>query len=491
MKTLLLVDDDAFAPKMLEDMFRKEWKIVTETVIERIREIVSNQRPDLILLNVGLRRNEGEAMFDELQNWKLDVPIIVYSPSSLARTGRQLVKRGAFWHLTMPLNTDDLERILQIASMQEEFRATTQAIQRDFAQLDEGIAKMSKSLQNAIPEHFTFERDDLIQGIIDLLGDLLQVEKVSLMLLERQSGELRIKAAKGLDRYVIENTVKPIGEGIAGWVAREGKPLLIKNVDESNQFSESAFFQQYSTKSLVSVPLIAGDKVIGVLSANNKYTGASFDEHDLYMATIFSHLLLLTLQNAQLHYDRERNLSQDSTLGMLNRKITATLEPKVLFHILLNETRTLMNAEFAFLFLLDEKGTGCGIYYLEGKRFLESILSAASLRQWAMHRTAPIVMSGDPEQKEFQLLTNLLQKKIHSWVSVPIVLQEKLAGSLELASQVPRKFKESDKQFLAQVANQATLAISNSRLYLKLLHSLKEVSEARKEVEKIRKDQYL
>lgn len=490
MKTLLLIDDDPFAQRVMEDLFKKEWQIINETVIERVLERVRAEPPTLILLNLGLRRTEGESAFRIIREHAPDVPIVVISPPNLARAGRALVKSGAFWQLTTPLNTDDLERIIQILLVQEQYRSSAMEAKRDFTQLDEGMGRISSSLLANLPDYFTFDRDDLIQNIIDLLGDLLQVEKVSLMLLDRQRGELRIKAAKGLDRYVIENTTKTLGEGIAGWVAREGKPLLIKNVDESGQFSESPFFQQYSTKSLVCVPLKAGDTIVGVLSANNKHTGNPFDEHDLYMATIFSHLLLLTLTNAQSHFDKERNLEQEARLIGLNRKLGSTLELKVLFHTLLNETRALVMCESAFLFLLDEKGTGCGIYYLEGDRFLESILSTASLGQWAAYRAQP-VLSHDPNGKEFQILKNLTRREIQSWISVPIVIQNKLAGSLELASSSPRKFKESDKQILYQIAQQAALAINNSRLYAKLLHSLKEVSEARKEVERIRKDEYL
>jgi GAF domain-containing protein len=490
MRTLLLIDDDPFASRMLEELFKKDWQITNETVMDRVLDHIRTSPPDLILLNLGLRRTEGESAFHIIRQHAPDVPVIVLSPLNLSRTGRTLVKNGAFWQLTMPLNTDDLERIMEIVMMQTQYRSSVREVQRDFAQLDEGIARISTSLQNNLPEEFTFDRDDLIQNIIDLLGDLLQVEKVSLMLLDRQRGELRIKAAKGLDRYVIENTIKTLGEGIAGWVAREGKPLLIKNVDESGQFSESPFFQQYSTKSLVCVPLRAGDTVVGVLSANNKRTGYPFDEHDLYMATIFSHLLLLTLQNAQFHYDRERSLAQDSRLIGLNRKLSATLEPKVLFHTLLTETRALITSDSAFLFLLDENRTGCGIYYLDGDRFMESILSSSSLGQWAAYRTQPVI-SSDPDGREFQILKNLTRREILSWISVPIVMQDKLAGSLELASPSPRSFKETDKQTLSQIAQQAALAINNSRLYIKLLHSLKDVSEARKEVERIRRDQYL
>ncbi len=77
----------------------------------------------------------------------------------------------------MPLNTEDLERIMEIVMTQEQYRNNAREVQRDFAQLDEGISRISTSLQTNLPEYFTFVSDDLIQSIIDLLGDLLQWKK--------------------------------------------------------------------------------------------------------------------------------------------------------------------------------------------------------------------------------------------------------------------------------------------------------------------------
>ncbi|HJZ12611.1 MAG TPA: GAF domain-containing protein, partial [Acidobacteriota bacterium] len=82
-------------------------------------------------------------------------------------------------------------------------------------------------------------------------------------------------------------------------------------------------------------------------------------------------------------------------------------------------------------------------------------------------------------------------QEIGSWISVPVILQEKLTGSLELASPEFSRFKEPDKQALQRVGQQASLAVSNARLYLKLLNSIKEISDARKEVERVRRNQFL
>jgi GAF domain-containing protein/FixJ family two-component response regulator len=491
MRKLLLVDDDSYSQKMLEDIFRNDWKIINETTMETIEKRLTTDTFNLILLNASLRRTDGEIMFDAIQTRLPDIPIVTYTNIAQVRLGRALLKKGAFWNMTMPLNTEDLSHIMRIVRKIEEYKEQALATRNDFTQLEEGISRMFSSLNDKFPEKFTFEEDELIQGILELLADILQVDKTSLMLLNPDTGELRIKAAKGLTAYVIQNSVRKLGEGIAGWVAKEGKPLLIKDVQKDKSFSESAFFHQYTTKSLVCVPLKVGDRVIGVLSANNHLSGKPFDEKDLYLATIFSHLLLLTMLNAQLHFDRERQHDRESSISTLNRKITTTMEPKVLFHILLTECSQIFRAEYAFLFNIDEKGKDVNLYYLNGSRFEESVIPIQSMRWWLSERTEPAFHSGDLSSDQFAMLRNLTNLDIRCWISAPIILQDKLAGSLELASPDPARFKADDKQLLVRTAQQACLALSNARLYIKLLNSIKEISDARKEVDRVRRGQFL
>jgi GAF domain-containing protein/ActR/RegA family two-component response regulator len=491
MRRLLLVDDDPYSQKMLEDIFRNEWQIINETTVETITKRLSSETFHLILLNASLRRTDGEMMFDAMHEHSPGIPIVTYTTANQIRLGRALVKKGAFWNMTMPLNTDDLSHVMNIVKKIEEYQEQALASKNDFVQLEEGIARMFGPLEDQFPKKLTFDEDQLVQSILELLGDILQVEKTSLMLLNSETGELRIKAAKGLTPYVIQNSIRKIGEGIAGWVAKEGKPLLIKDVQKDEKFSESPFFHQYTTKSLVCVPLKIGERVIGVLSANNHLSGKPFDEKDLYLATIFSHLLLLTLMNAQLHFDREKNYAKDTQIANLNRKITATMEPKVLFHILLNECSSIFQAEYVFLFSLEEKGSDLNLYYLNGSRFEEVIVPSQHIRPWLAQRKEPIFLSGESSLKQFELLRNLAGVQYSSWLSAPIVLHDRLVGSLELASSVPNRFKESDLSLLVRTSQQACLALNNARLYMKLLNSIREISDARKEVDRVRRGQFL
>lgn len=492
MKTLLVVDDEPFTLKLMEDLLRDDdWRIVNETIIENLPAKVQEEAPAAIVLNVGLRKTQGEAAFEAVHTAGPKIPTIVYCPTNMSRVGRDMVDQGAFWCLVMPLNTTDLKHALDLAMQLEGYRKKTEQTHRDFQQLEEGIARVSAPLRDSFPASFTFEQDALIQGIIELLADILEVEIVSLMLLDSLTGELRIKAAKGLDGTVIRNSVRKLGQGIAGSVAKEGRPLFIRDVDRDPKYAESAFYDQYSTKSLICVPLKTGDRVVGVLSANNKWSGAAFDEHDLYMLTIFSHLFVLTLQNAQLHFDRESALTKEANLSALNRKLVESLELKTLTHALLIQCAVMFDTNSGLLFLRSEQSDELTVYSLSDSGFVESRLSASLFSYWSESRTRPISGQSVDDPRGSRVLKGIVKEDVASWLSVPMFVKDRLTGSLEVTTRVPRQFNKTDVAMLDRVAQQASLAINNARLYEKLLHSLHEIMEARKEVERMRRDQFL
>lgn len=82
MRKLLLVDDDPFSQRMLEDMFRNEWKIINETTIEQITKRLGSETFHLILLNASLRRTDGETTFDAIHQHSPHLPIVTYTNAS-------------------------------------------------------------------------------------------------------------------------------------------------------------------------------------------------------------------------------------------------------------------------------------------------------------------------------------------------------------------------------------------------------------------------
>lgn len=134
-------------------------------------------------------------------------------------------------------------------------------------------------------EHVEAVVDTTMELFVEFISELLGLNICSIMLNNELTGELRIKSARGLDEDVIKQTrIKP-GDRIAGWVALEGKPLLIEDIESDPRFDKKNILH-YNTKSLLSLPLKTQDKVIGVLNLNNKRTAEPFTKQDLYIASL-------------------------------------------------------------------------------------------------------------------------------------------------------------------------------------------------------------
>jgi GAF domain-containing protein len=147
---------------------------------------------------------------------------------------------------------------------------------------------------------FLKDNDVLFKRLVELVASVLGVEIVSLMLVQEPESILRIAHAKGLDPEVQKTAMVPVGEGIAGWVAQTGEPLLVRDLSKDPTFGKKDRHPRYKTNSLISVPLKVNGKTVGVMNANNKSAGGSFDEQDMAVFTTFSCIVSLSLATAQL-----------------------------------------------------------------------------------------------------------------------------------------------------------------------------------------------
>jgi signal transduction histidine kinase/response regulator RpfG family c-di-GMP phosphodiesterase len=118
--------------------------------------------------------------------------------------------------------------------------------------------------------------------IVDMIAELMGAKAASLMLMDKESDELYVSAAMGLDEGVMKSARVRVGDGISGFVAKTGRPLVIRNIEEDERF-KPAGRPQYETNSLLSVPLKDGDSVIGVLNVTNKISLTPFTDNDAHM----------------------------------------------------------------------------------------------------------------------------------------------------------------------------------------------------------------
>lgn len=126
-----------------------------------------------------------------------------------------------------------------------------------------------------------------LERFVEIVSEVLDLRSCSIMIMDSATGDLTIGSAKGLDEEIVRETRVKHGEPIAGWVASNGWPMLVKDIEQDTRFNRPNL-SRYNTKSFISIPLKADDKVHGVINLNNKRDGLSFTESDLTIAAMLA-----------------------------------------------------------------------------------------------------------------------------------------------------------------------------------------------------------
>ena len=165
-------------------------------------------------------------------------------------------------------------------------------------------------------------RRDLYQKILEMSAELLTATSGSLMLIHETEGTLKIEAAKGMTSALAKTMSVAYGEGIAGQVAKSGFPMVVNDIERDTRIATKNR-PRFKTKSFISLPLEANDRLIGVLNLADKENGINFTEDDLNLIQTFTgHALLMIDRAATL--EKAGKLEQlaitDPLTGLYNRR---------------------------------------------------------------------------------------------------------------------------------------------------------------------------
>jgi len=129
----------------------------------------------------------------------------------------------------------------------------------------------------------------------------LHAEASTLMLVDEAKGELVFKIPAGPAEHVLREQRMPIDQGVAGWVAMHGEPLIIPDVSIDNRFYKQIdSLSGFHTRSIMAVPLQVKGRTIGIAEVINKTNGGAFTSDDLQWLSILTPLVAAAIENARL-----------------------------------------------------------------------------------------------------------------------------------------------------------------------------------------------
>ena len=133
----------------------------------------------------------------------------------------------------------------------------------------------------------------LFQLIVDRATELMGASSGSVIRMDPDSGTLCIEAERGLGPEVKDAMRLRLGEGITGWVAREGEPVLVPDVRMDPRYIQA----NPEVRSEMAVPVKWGSEVMGVINLDHFQVGG-FSEEDLELLIAFANAAAVALRNA-------------------------------------------------------------------------------------------------------------------------------------------------------------------------------------------------
>ncbi|MCH8889506.1 MAG: GAF domain-containing protein [Myxococcales bacterium] len=172
--------------------------------------------------------------------------------------------------------------------------------------------------------NLTVDADELFSRVLEIAVAVTGAEGGSLMLLDHSARELRVRVAVGVEPELWPKIRVPLGHGIAGRVAADGRPLRLRGKADRQAFQ--IVHERLDVESAISVPLIFEGRVLGVLNLHHSTRADAFSDASLEFAEQLAHLDAQIIARSQEH-EVLRNQAARYTAVRRVREILSGNEP--------------------------------------------------------------------------------------------------------------------------------------------------------------------
>jgi len=320
-------------------------------------------------------------------------------------------------------------------------------------------ADVAYLIQLAEALNTTLDLQTLLNRTAELVSAVIHYRIFAIFLLNDRTHELRVRFQIGHPSEV-EKLRIPIGRGVVGQVALTRQPVLLTDVSTS----EAYYHVNPAVRSELAVPLIAKNRLIGVMDLESEEAGYFRPEH-LHVLTLTASRIAQAIENARLYARVSR---QADTLEVLNEiavELASILDLDPLLERIGQLLRRLIDYQMFTIMLLDEKGETLitryawrfGHAHAPSRRLsITGGLVGAAVREWRPInvpdvRKDPRYLAVNPETR--------------SELIVPLFYKGRIIGVLDLEHTRAGFFHEDQVRTLTTLAAQIAISIENARLY--------------------------
>ena len=177
----------------------------------------------------------------------------------------------------------------------------------------------------------TIDLQKILQTVMEKISDVLQPDTWSLLMVDEATNELYFEIAIGAGADRLKDVRLKLGEGIAGWVAEHGEPVLVEDVKRDARFDPRIDeVTQTDTRSVVCVPIKGKEKILGVIELVNCLGRESFRKSDIPILKSLADYAAIALENARyIQRIQELTITDDCTALYNARHLNFVLDAEI------------------------------------------------------------------------------------------------------------------------------------------------------------------
>lgn len=302
---ILVIDDEADMRNNLADALEKEgYRVKTAKDGHEAIERIKAQTFNVVIMDIRIPGINGIEALKAIKKIGPEMIVVMITAYASMETAIESMRKGAYDYVVKPFDMNKLIAIIKRGLERQRLSEENRRLLYDLKEKSESLSKKVRELfvltEISREMSSTLDPENLLNLIVGRATEVIGAKRGSLMLIDPDSGDLSVKVAKGWDRRIAQKNRVKVGQGVAGWVAKEGKPLLNVDLARDPRFKRQVG-QRYESESFLCVPLIDKNGVIGVLNVNEKVSEGMFNEDDLELLSILANQAATTIENANLY----------------------------------------------------------------------------------------------------------------------------------------------------------------------------------------------
>ncbi len=370
-----------------------------------------------------------------------------------------------------PLPEGLLEMLSEIPELATQAIATALSYESERNTSLQSISRVTQMYDLEKVFNSTLEMDELLGTIAKKFQEVMNVQGVNLWMVSNDA--LELVRCEGYDPTVQLGMVQGLGEGIAGDMSDSGEAVLVDNADDERLQKRNAGIEEGMVFSVVAVPLLEHENLVGVVEAVNRLDGLPFDDDDQFLLTNICETASNALHNASL-LQAERKVEILEALVRVSGEITSTLDLDRVLDAVVNGPASVIAYERAAI-ALDQRGR-LRVKAVSGVAKINpedpDIARLQELLEWTAMSNEPILVtqhgdeiSEEREETRAKFESYFAKSGMRAFHALPLADDDGRVGVLSFESSDPDFLSTAHLEMIKVLAGQATVALRNASLY--------------------------